>query len=66
MLTEINLGGIYMAPFALHLLIAAVPFFALRWLLSRSGILSRAWYLALCELALYVVLLFATFPLVLL
>jgi len=64
MLTEINVGGIYIAPFALHLLIAAPPFFLLRWLLSRLGLLSRVWYLALCELALFILVLFGTFPLV--
>jgi hypothetical protein len=66
MLTEIDIGGIYIATFALHLALAVPAFFALRWLLARSHILSRLWYLALCELALFVVVLFFIFPLVVL
>lgn len=66
MLTEINMGGLYIAPFSLHLLVAVPPFFLLRWVLSRTGALSRLWYLALCEICLFVVVLFLTLPVVLL
>lgn len=66
MLTEINVDGIYIAPFALHLLMAVPPFLVLRWVLSRTGVLSRLWYLALCEVCLFVVVLFLTLPVVLL
>lgn len=62
---EIDLGGIYVAPFALNLLVATPLFFILRWVLSRSGLLFRLWYLALCEAALFIGILFLTFPLVL-
>ena len=64
MLTEINIGGIYIATFALHLMIALPAFFALRWLLAHAGLLARAWYLALCEVALFVIVLVLTYPLV--
>lgn len=65
MLMEFNLGGILVAPFAVNLALAAPPFFALRWLLARTGLLARLWYLALCEMALFVIVLFLTYPLVL-
>ncbi|OIR09937.1 hypothetical protein GALL_78580 [mine drainage metagenome] len=64
MLTEINLGGIFVATFAWHLALALPVFFALRWLLTRLGLLPRLWYLALSEVALFVLVLFLTFPLV--
>lgn len=64
MLTEFDLGGIYIAPFAANLMAAAPLFLALRWVLSRSGLLSRLWYLGLCEAALFIGVLFLTFPLV--
>ena len=64
MLTEIDIGGIFIASFALHLALAVPVFFALRWLLARSHLLSKLWYLALCEVALFVVVLFLVFPLV--
>jgi len=64
MLREIDIGGIYIASFALHLGLATPAFFLLRWLLSRCHLLPRLWYLALCEISLFVVMLFLTFPLV--
>ncbi len=65
MLTEIDLNGIYVAPFSLHLLLAAVVFFVLRWLLLRSGLLPRLWYLALAEVSLFVIVMVFILPLVL-
>jgi protein AaeX len=57
-MTEVDLGGIYVSPFAIHLLEAAVVFLALRWVLARTGILDKVWYLALAEMAGFVLILF--------
>jgi hypothetical protein len=65
MLSELNLDGIYLAPFAGHLLIAATLFFALRWGLLRLKALSHVWYLALAEISLFILILVFTLPLVL-
>ena len=64
MLTEIEFAGVYFSPFALHLLMASVVFFLCRWLLGRVGWLAHIWYLALFELALFVVILSLTLPFV--
>lgn len=55
---EIDLGGIYVSPFAIHLLEAAAIFLVLRWVLARTGILDKVWYLALAEMALFILILF--------
>ena len=62
MFKEVEFAGIYFSPFVLHLLMAATVFFACRWLLGRLGLLSRIWYLALFELALFIVILSLTLP----
>jgi uncharacterized membrane-anchored protein len=54
MIRELNLFGVYVAPFMGDLFIAAVVFFLLRWLCARSGLLSRVWHAALFELCLLV------------
>ena len=64
MLKEVEFAGIYFAPFVLNLLLAAPVFFVCRWLLGRCGVLSRIWYLALFELALFVVIVFLMLPFV--
>ncbi len=62
MLQEIDFGGIYLPPFALHLLLATPIFFLCRWLLAKSGLLGRVWYLALFEVALFVIVLSVMLP----
>lgn len=59
MMTEVDMGGIYLSPLALSMLEAAVIFLALRWVLARTGVLERVWYLAMAELATFVIVLFA-------
>lgn len=54
MTRELNLFGVYVAPFMGDLFIAAIVFFLLRWLCSRSGLLSHVWHVALFELCLFV------------
>ena len=54
MTRELNLFGVYVAPFMGDLFIAAIVFFLLRWLCVRAGLLSRVWHAALFELCLFV------------
>ncbi len=57
MLREINILGVFISPFAWHLLLALPPFLACRWLLARTGLLFKVWHTGLFELALYVLIL---------
>lgn len=68
MLTEVNLFGVYVSPYAVILAAAWASVLLLRVVLTRLGILRRAWHPALlmfsvsvgaCSLA---VLLAASFP----
>jgi protein AaeX len=54
--TEINLFGVYVAPAAVILTLAAVAFVALRRATDRFGVLRKVWHPALFELAVYVIL----------
>jgi hypothetical protein len=53
MIPELNLFGVYFAPFIGDFLIAALVFFLLRWLCAVTGLLSRVWHVALFELCLF-------------
>ncbi len=64
MLKDVDLGGIYLAALVLHLLLAAVLFFACRGALGRIRLLGRVWYLALFEAALFVVVFALLLPFV--
>jgi hypothetical protein len=57
---ELNLFGVYIAPFVGDLLRAAVIFFILRGLLARIRLSGRVWHPALFELCLFVLVLTAT------
>ena len=57
---ELNLFGVYFAPFVGDLLWAALAFFILRSLLARTRLLARVWHPALFELCLFVSVLSAT------
>jgi hypothetical protein len=59
MLREIDIAGVCLSPFVLHLLETAVAFLVSRWLLARLGLISRLWHPALCELLLFVSILSA-------
>jgi hypothetical protein len=57
MLSEVDLGGIYVAPIVVYG-IAAVPLFLiLRWVLGHLGVLRHIWHPALFGLAVYLTLL---------
>jgi|GEM_PF-2310631 len=58
-LHEIDVLGVYLPPFLLHLLLAAPPFFLLRWAAARSGLLFRLWHTGLVELSLFILILTA-------
>ncbi len=47
---ELNLFGVYFAPFVGDFLQAALAFFILRGLLARSRLQARVWHPALFEL----------------
>ena len=53
MTREINLFGVYFAPFMADFFVAAVVFFLLRWLCGVPGLLTRVWHVALFELCLF-------------
>jgi protein AaeX len=57
MLSEIDVGGIYVAPIVVYAIAAIPPFLILRWVLGRLGVLRNIWHPALFELAGYVTLL---------
>jgi hypothetical protein len=54
---EIDFFGVYVAPIALDILVAAVLFAPLRLALSRIGIERFVWHRPLFETAVYVMLL---------
>lgn len=53
MITELNIGGIYMAPIVLYAMIALPIFLLLRTILARIGCFRLVWHPALFETALY-------------
>jgi hypothetical protein len=58
-LQEFDVMGLYVPPFLIHLLLAAPPFFLLRWLAARSGWLFKLWNVGLVELSLFIFILCA-------
>jgi hypothetical protein len=57
MLSEVNVGGIYMAPIVVYVGATIPLFMACRWVLGHLGILRNIWHPALLEMAVYVALL---------
>ncbi|MDE1174639.1 MAG: DUF1656 domain-containing protein [Parvibaculaceae bacterium] len=57
MLTEIDVGGIYMAPLAVYAAIALGLMLAVRFGLRRLGFFNWVWHPALFETGLYVAIL---------
>ena len=53
MLSEADFEGILFAPIVVYALAALPVTLALRFVLSRIGVLRRVWHLALFEVALY-------------
>jgi hypothetical protein len=54
MMTEVNVGGILIAPLVVYGMAAMPMFLVLRLLLGRLRLLRAVWHPALFELALYV------------
>lgn len=59
MVKEVELAGVCFSPFIVDLLVAAVAFFACRWVLARLGLLPWLWHLGLFELSLFILILCA-------
>jgi protein AaeX len=57
MLSEVDVGGIYVAPIVVYAAAAIPLFLILRWVLGHLGVLRTIWHPALFELAVYVTLL---------
>jgi hypothetical protein len=57
MLKEINLFGIYVAPFAVYTVAALLVFIPLHWYFDRIEIQRWVWHRALFEAASFVILL---------
>jgi hypothetical protein len=57
MLSEVDVGGIYVAPIAVYAVSAIPLFLILRSALGHLGVLRNIWHPALFELAVYVTLL---------
>lgn len=53
MITEINIGGVYLAPIVLYVIIAIPIFVVLRMVLTGIGFWRVVWHPALFETALY-------------
>ncbi|QDH16052.1 DUF1656 domain-containing protein [Oecophyllibacter saccharovorans] len=57
MLAEVNLFGIYVAPFSIYALVAVFVTLVVRFLLWRFGALAWFWHVPLFEVGLYVCIL---------
>jgi hypothetical protein len=53
MITEINIGGVYLAPIVLYVLVTIPVFVVLRIILTKIGFWRIVWHPALFETALY-------------
>jgi len=56
MLKEINLDGIFVAPFALDLFIALLIFLPLRVVFDRWGMQGRVWHRPLFDISIFVII----------
>ena len=56
MLTEVDVGGIYVAPIVVYAIATLPLFLILRSVLGHLGVLRTVWHPALFELALYVII----------
>ncbi|MBS7538170.1 DUF1656 domain-containing protein [Ancylobacter lacus] len=57
MFSEVNILGVYVAPFAVMLLAASVAMVPLRMIGERVGLARRVWHAGLFELSVYVIVL---------
>jgi len=61
MLKELNILGIYISPIFIYLLVAALLWLALRWLLTVTRAYRFIWHPPLFNTALYILLCAATY-----
>jgi hypothetical protein len=52
-MTEISIGGVYLAPIVVYAIAAALIFVVLRFILGHAGLLRRVWHPALFEVAMF-------------
>ena len=57
MIAELDIAGIFIAPIVAYAVLAAAPFFLLRWGLARLGFWHFVWHPALFEVSLYLAIL---------
>ncbi len=57
MLKEVNLFGIFIAPFAAYLAVALVIFIPLRLLFDRYGVQRWVWHRPLFDVSIFVIIL---------
>jgi len=61
MLKELSIFGIYISPIFIYLLVAALLWLALRWLLTTTRAYRFIWHAPLFNTALYILLFAATY-----
>ncbi len=54
MMTEVAIGGVFLAPIVVYAAAASIIFAACRFVLGLTGLLQRIWHPALFEVALFV------------
>jgi hypothetical protein len=54
MISEVAIGGVFLAPIVIYALAAAFIFVACRFVFGVTGLLQRVWHPALFEIALYI------------
>lgn len=63
-MTEFDLGGVYVSPFFVTLLLALPAYLLCRAILAQLGVMARLWYLPLFETGLFIIILSAVTALV--
>ncbi len=64
MMTEFDLGGVYVSPFFVTLLLALPVYLLCRGILVQFGVMARLWYPPLFEVGLFIIILSAVTALV--
>ncbi len=57
MFSEVNILGVYVAPFAVMMLMAYVAMLPLNLICARAGVMRRVWHPGLFTLCLYIIVL---------
>lgn len=59
MMTEFDLGGVYVSPFFVTLILALPVYLLCRGVLAEIGVVARLWYPPLFEVGLFIIILSA-------